>query len=89
MILALKPQRGGFLRAFGCGWFIREFLLGKGPFGAPLIDSARGACQADIFFCYKNALIQATAEDKAVRTEEKLAHREGRLHQPREYSNIG
>ena len=82
MTIALRPQRGGFLRAFGCGWFIREFLLGKGPFGAPLIDSARGAPQADIFFHYKTALIRTTAEDKAVRTEEKLACREGRSINP-------
>ena len=27
MVELLKPVRGGFLRPFGCGWFIREFLL--------------------------------------------------------------
>jgi len=82
MTLALKPRHGGFLRAFGCGVFIRDFLLGKGPLGAPTIDLARGAPQADIFFHYKIALIRATAEDKAIRTEEKLARREKRSINP-------
>ena len=56
--LALRPQRGGFLRAFGCGWFIREFLLGNGPFDSPHIDPLIGAPQADIFHEYKLALIK-------------------------------
>ncbi len=34
----LRPARGGFLRPFGCGWFIREFLIGHGPNGSPRID---------------------------------------------------
>jgi hypothetical protein len=37
----LKPKRGGFLRPFGCGWFIREYLLGNGPYGSPKIDPNR------------------------------------------------
>jgi len=32
---------------FGCGWFIREYLLGNGPEGSHAIDSGRGAAQAD------------------------------------------
>jgi len=59
----LKPARGGFLRPFGCGWFIREFLLGHGPEGRPRINPNRGACQADLFFHYKSALHAAYAED--------------------------
>ena len=58
--LRLKPKRGGFLRPFGCGWFIREFLLGNGPEGSTIIDSKRGAPQADIYFEYKEALARAT-----------------------------
>jgi len=34
----LRPARDGFLRPFGCGCFIREFLLGHGPNGSPRID---------------------------------------------------
>ncbi len=30
MVIQLRPSRGGYLRPFGCGWFIREFLLGHG-----------------------------------------------------------
>ena len=78
MVLPLKPTRGGFLRPFGCGWFIREFLLGHGPEDSPAIDTAVGAPQADIFYHYKMALIRATAMDRATRREERLARREKR-----------
>ncbi len=43
MVELLRPIMGGFLRPFGCGWFIREFLLGNGPEGRPKIDPNRGA----------------------------------------------
>jgi hypothetical protein len=74
----LRPARGGFLRPFGCGWFIRDFLLGNAPNGSPRIDPDVGAPQADIFHHYKLALMRATALDRAVRTEEKRARREKR-----------
>ncbi len=82
MTLPLKPKRGGFLRPFGCGWFVREFLMGNGPGGAPVIDPMVGAPQSDIFHHYKLALIKATALDRAVREEEKKARREKRLINP-------
>ena len=82
MTLALKPERGGFLRPFGCGWFIREFLLGNGPYDSPSIEPDVGAPQADIFHHYKIALIKATALDRAVREEEKKARREKRSIDP-------
>ena len=78
MVEPLRPARGGFLRPFGCGWFIREFLLGHGPNGSPVIDSDVGAPQADIFHHYKLALMKATALDRATRVEEKHARREKR-----------
>jgi len=74
----LRPARGGFLRPFGCGWFIREFLLGHGPNGSPKINPAIGACQADIFYHYKTALLKANAVDRASRREERQARREKR-----------
>ena len=74
----LKPARGGFLRPFGCGWFIREFLLGRSPNSSPAIDPYIGAPQADIFHHYKMALMKATALDRATRTEEKRARHEKR-----------
>jgi len=80
--LPLRPSRGGFLRPFGCGWFIREFLLGNGPNGSPTIDPDVGAPQADIFHHYKTALIRATAEDRATRQEERQARREKRSISP-------
>lgn len=78
----LRPVRGGFLRPFGCGWFIREFLLGCGPNGSPSIDPEIGAPQADVFYFYKRALMQATAVDQATRVEEKRARREKRSIEP-------
>ena len=76
MVQLLRPTRGGFLRPFGCGWFIREFLLGNGPYGSPKIDPEVGGPQADIFHHYKMALMRATAVDRATRMEEKRARRE-------------
>lgn len=81
----LRPKRGGFLRPFGCGWFIREFLRGNGPYSSPTIDPETGAPQADIFRHYKDALRQATADDRATRLEEKRARKEKRVIDP---SNI-
>lgn len=67
MVIRLAPARGGFLRPFGCGWFIREYLLGNGPEGSRKIDPERGAPQADINFEYKEALARATARERAER----------------------
>jgi len=82
MTLPLRPQRGGFLRPFGCGWFIREYVLGHGPNGSPKIDPEVGAPQADIFHHYKLALMKATALDRATSVEEKRARREKRAINP-------
>ena len=69
----LRPNRGGFLRPFGCGWFIREFLLGNGPNGSPPIDPRNGAPQADIHRFYKQALHRSYAEDAvAMDAEERI-----------------
>lgn len=67
MVIRLMPTRGGFLRPFGCGWFIREYLLGNGPEDSTKIDPRRGAPQADINFEYKEALARATARERAER----------------------
>jgi hypothetical protein len=82
MIEPVRPARGGFLRPFGCGWFIREFLMGRAPNGSPQIDPTVGAPQADVFFHYKQSLIRAIALDRAVRQEEKQARREHRRIDP-------
>ncbi len=88
MTLPLRPSRGGFLRPFGCGQFIREFLLGLGPHGSPCIDLAVGAPQTDIFYHYKQALIRATAEDRAVRAEERQAKKEKRAITPERIEDL-
>jgi hypothetical protein len=67
MIIKVRPGRGGFLRPFGCGWFIREFLLGKGPQGSAKVNPETGSTQADINYEYKEALARATAEERAER----------------------
>jgi len=82
MVEAVRPTRGGFLRPFGCGWFIREFLLGNGPNGSPRTDPDVGAPQADIFHHYKRALAHATALDRGTREEERQARREKRAIRP-------
>ena len=82
MVEPLRPSRGGFLRPFGCGWFIRKFLIGHGPNGSPKIDPAVGAPQADIFYYYKTALLKAIALDRATRKEERQARREKRAISP-------
>jgi len=84
----LRPARGGFLRPFGCGWFIREFLLGHGPNESPRIGPNVGAPQADIFYHYKTALFKATAVDRATRHEEKQARREKRTISPEEIERL-
>jgi len=63
MVEVLRPPRGGFLRPFGCAWFIRDFLLGNGPVGSPKIDPDVGSPQTDIHRYYKEALHHAYAED--------------------------
>ena len=60
------------MRPFGCGWFIREFLLGNGPEGSRVIDPTQGATQADINFEYKEALARATARERAERIISKM-----------------
>ena len=82
MAIGVRPSKGGFLRPFGCGWFIREFLLGHAPEGSPAIELEKGAPQADIFSNYKKALIRETAMDRAVRAEERKAKREKRSINP-------
>jgi hypothetical protein len=82
MVELLRPERGGFLRPFGCGWFIREFLLGHAPEGSPIVDPNAGVPQADVFYHYKMALLRATALDGATRMEERKARREKRSIRP-------
>jgi len=85
MILLLRPNRGGFLRPFGCGWFIREFLLGHGPESSPTIDPEVGACQEDIFYYYKLALHRAYAEDAVAWENEERVKKGKSIYTPEEY----
>ena len=62
--MELRPNRGGYLRPFGAGWFVREYLLGNGPEGSTKINPDTGAAQADINYEYKEALARATARER-------------------------
>ncbi len=79
MTLSLRPNPpGGFLRPIGTALFIRDFLLGLGPFDTPRIEPERGAPQAEIFLHYKDTLRRQFALDVATREEEARAKREKR-----------
>ena len=75
MAEVLRPKRGGFLRPFGCGTFIRDFLAREGPNGSPRIDPSVGAPMVDICYEYKSALMQAWADDMVATEEERTARR--------------
>jgi len=71
----VRPYKGGFLRPFGLGTFIREYLAGNGPYGSLTIDPAGGACQTDIREQYKMALFREHAEDAVARELERRIKR--------------
>jgi hypothetical protein len=76
--LPLGPKRGGFLRPFGTGVFIKDYLSGLGPsYGVEAVSPETGAPIADIHRAYKRALHMAMAEDMAARDMER-AIRAGR-----------
>ncbi len=86
MVIQLRPGRGGFLRPFGCGWFIREFLLGHGPEGSPKIAPEKGAVQEDIFYHYKLALHKAYAEDVVAWENDERVKRGKPIYTPEQYA---
>ena len=71
MVEPLRPPKGGFLRPFGCGQFIRAYLAGDGPYGSATIEPNRGAPIGDIRSSYKDALLRAHAEDMVAIAMEK------------------
>jgi hypothetical protein len=86
--LRLKPKRGGFHRAFGCAWFVRELLAGHAPQGAPVINPEIGSPQSDIFREYKQALRRVLAMDEAIETETRIAKRAGRTIDPENINRL-
>ena len=78
MAIAVRPNQGGFLRPFGCGWFVMEFLKGNGPENSKQIDPDIGAPMTDIHYEYKSALHRAHARDVVEREEERRI-RKGKL----------
>lgn len=88
MVEVLRPARGGFLRPFGLGMFIRDYLAGLGPYGAPKIDPSVGACQTDIRGYYKDALFRMYAEDAVGREVERRIRRGIRPMTPEEEDRL-
>jgi hypothetical protein len=82
--LPLRPKRGGFLRPFGTGIFIRDYLSGLGPrYGVEAVSPETGAPITDIHKAYKRAIHMAMAEDmvaqdmeRAIRTGQPLSEEE-------------
>ena len=85
MVIEIRPDRGGFLRPFGCGWFIREYLLGNGPMGSPTIDPDAGAPMVDIHDSYKTALHAAFASDAVARDQDLRVKKGEPLYTEEEY----
>jgi len=67
---SLRPRRGGFLRPFGLGKFIRAYLSGDDTHGACIADPERGTPIQDIRSAYKNAILRAHSEDMVTLTLE-------------------
>ncbi|MBI2852161.1 MAG: hypothetical protein HYX84_03545 [Chloroflexi bacterium] len=74
------------MRPFGCGVFIRDFLLGLGPFGSPNIDPKKGAATQDIFYHYKLALHTAYAEEAVDRENKQRIDAGKSIYSPEEYA---
>ena len=62
--MKLRPDRGNNHRLLR-GLFIRDFLWGRGPFGATIIDPRRGSTQSDINFEFKEASARENARQRA------------------------
>jgi len=86
MALPIRPDQGGFLRPFGCAWFIVELLKGNSPEGSRRIDPEVGAPMVDILAEYKTALLRSFARDAVEKEEERRIKKGGRSFNEEEYS---
>jgi hypothetical protein len=84
--LPIRPDQGGFLRPFGCAWFIIELLKGKSPEGSQRIEPEVGAPMVDILAEYKSALLRAFARDAVEREEERRIKKGGTAFSEEEYA---
>lgn len=85
-------QRGGLLRPFGLGTFIRDYLSGKGTvYGPGVADPQRGAPIEEVKAAYKTTLIRAYAENFVAAAKEKgieLSIEEAILRTPQRTTSI-
>ncbi len=84
--MGIRPDQGGFLRPFGCAWFVIEFLKGNAPENSKKIDPEAGAPMVDILAEYKTALLRAFAQDAVEKEEEKRIKKGGVAFTEEEYS---
>ncbi len=63
--MPLRPERGGNNHRLLRGLFIRDYLWGRAPFSASVIDPRRGSTQSDVNFEYKEASARETARQHA------------------------
>jgi hypothetical protein len=69
--MAVRPERSGFIRPFGCAWSVIEFLKGSASEGSKRIGPTKGAPVVDILAEYKSALLRAFDRDTVEREEER------------------
>jgi DNA-binding PadR family transcriptional regulator len=82
-----KPRRKErFLRPTTVGLFIRDYLLGLGPEGAPKIDPQQGDYPEHIFFHYKEMLRRAYARDAVALENEERQKKGFEPYSPEEYA---
>ena len=86
MTLPIRPDQGGFLRPFGCAWFIIELLKGNAPEDSRRIEPEVGAPMVDILAEYKSALLRAFARDAVEKEEEKRIKKGGVAFTEEEYA---
>jgi len=86
--MEIRPSIGGFVRPFGCAWFIIEFLKGKAPESSTRVDPAVGAPMCDINAQYKLALFRAHAKDAVEKAEEKRIKRGKPAFSEQEYNEL-
>ena len=63
--MQLRPDRGGNNHRLLRGLFIRDYLWGREPFGASVIDPRHGSTQSNINFEFKEASARETARQRA------------------------
>ena len=81
-----RPRKERFLRPTTAGLFIRDYLLGLGPEGAPTINPEEGDYLEHIFFHYKEYLRRVYAMDAVALGNKERQAKGLDLYSPEEYA---